>query len=133
MLKLNKLKESNLMVQSLPWYILLLISIVFFTILFFIRRTFYKIIPRQVEIVDLIPPVMVLNLHFISFQITEWSIVPYLMLVWLTLLFAFILYKWFFSNNFKLRNVFLIYWRIWVLILPVIYIIFVLLHLFSLL
>lgn len=115
--------------QSISWLILLGISIVVFTGLFFIRRTFYRFIPRELQIADLLPPVLILNLHVLSFQTTGWSVFPYLMITWLTLLLAFVIYRGFITQSFRFRKDMLTYWRFSTLVLPIIYIIFLVINL----
>ncbi|MCM0598475.1 DUF3397 family protein [Periweissella fabalis] len=117
------------MAQSISWLILLGISIVVFTGLFFIRRTFYRFIPRELQIADLLPPVLILNLHVLSFQTTGWSVFPYLMITWLTLLLAFVIYRGFITQSFRFRKDMLTYWRFSTLVLPIIYIIFLVINL----
>nr|WP_246220251.1 DUF3397 family protein [Periweissella fabalis] len=121
--------EVAIVAQSISWLILLGISIVVFTGLFFIRRTFYRFIPRELQIADLLPPVLILNLHVLSFQTTGWSVFPYLMITWLTLLLAFVIYRGFITQSFRFRKDMLTYWRFSTLVLPIIYIIFLVINL----
>lgn len=121
------------MVALISWPILLGISIVLFTCLFFLRRTFYRFIPRNLQIADLLPPVAMLNIHVLSYQATGWSAFPYLMLTWLAFLLAYVIYRAFWTQTFTVRGVFLTYWRISVLVLPLIYVIFLVIKIISML
>lgn len=112
------------MTDLISWPFLLGITIVLFTVLFILRRTFYRFIPRNLQIADSIPLIMMINIHVISYQVTGWSIFPYLMLTWLILMLAYVIYRGFWINNFNFKGVFLTYWRLTVIVLPIVYVIF---------
>lgn len=120
------------MAQLIAWPILLGISIVIFTGLFFIRRTFYRFIPRDLQIADLLPPVLILNIHVLSFQTTGWSLFPFLMITWLLLLLAFVIYRGFITQSFNFRKDMLTFWRFLTLVLPIVYLIFLVINLLKL-
>ena len=115
------------MATVISWPLMLGLTIVVFTILFFLQRTFYRRLPRNFQIVDVLPPILIWNIHIISVQTLDNSFAPYLIIIWLTLLIAYVIYRGYLMQNFKFWPVLIFYWRITALVLPIVYIIFVVL------
>lgn len=111
------------MADLMPWPAMLLITVAAFTALFVARRTFYRYVPRNLQIADILAPFVLLNIHMLSFQIFGWSFVPYLLIAWLLLAIAYVIFRGFWQQNFTYRSYLVAYWRMSDIFFPVVYLI----------
>lgn len=92
-----------------------------------LKRILRKYWPKQVQVIDLLPPLLLLLTHVLSVQSLGLTIVPFLILAWCligiasALMYAYrdgeLIYAKFFKTIWKITDVYMIVWYLIVLVL----------------
>ena len=93
------------------WYIMPIVILIIWMALTFLKKNFAKYWPKRLRIIDIMMLVLLLGIHGLSVTLTGLSLLPFLAFAASAFGLVLTVYLVYTEDDFRVRRIFVIYWR----------------------